>query len=105
MCSLEPSQHCENFFGVIVLQFVSRPPRGYKIWFIIIVPLLLFVCVCVASPLSSDVECLFLVGSSVFLSKVVQRLIAILVLWQEKMSARPSTLYLEPILDPVLRFE
>ena len=46
MCSLEPSQNCENFFGVIVLLFVSRPPRGYKIWFIIIVPVLLFFCVC-----------------------------------------------------------
>ena len=29
ICCLEPSQNCENFFGVIVLQFVSHPPRGY----------------------------------------------------------------------------
>ena len=29
ICCLEPSQNCESFFGVIVLQFVSRPPRGY----------------------------------------------------------------------------
>ena len=26
ICCLEPSQNCESFFGVIVLQFVSRPP-------------------------------------------------------------------------------
>ena len=29
ICCLEPSQNCESFFGVIVLQVVSRPPRGY----------------------------------------------------------------------------
>ena len=28
---LEPSQKCENFFGIIVLQFVDCPPRGYGI--------------------------------------------------------------------------
>ena len=30
---LEPSQKCENFFGIIVLQFVDCPPRGHGTWF------------------------------------------------------------------------
>ena len=30
---LEPLQQYENFFGVIVLQFVGRPPTKYGIWF------------------------------------------------------------------------
>ena len=45
----------------------------------------------VASPLSFDVECLFLVGSNVLLSMVVQQLVVILVLLQVEMSAHPST--------------
>ena len=36
-----PSQQWENFFGIIVLQSVGHPPRGYRIDFIVIVPLLL----------------------------------------------------------------
>ena len=30
---LEPSQQWENFFGIIVLQFVDHPPGGYGTWF------------------------------------------------------------------------
>ena len=30
---LEPSQQCENFFGIIVLQFMSHPLCRYGIWF------------------------------------------------------------------------
>ena len=30
MWSLEPSHECENFFGINVLQFVGRPPSGYR---------------------------------------------------------------------------
>ena len=30
---LEPSQQCENFFGIIVQQFVSCPPGSYRVWF------------------------------------------------------------------------
>ena len=33
MWGLEPSQQCENFFGIIVLQSVGHPPGGYGIWF------------------------------------------------------------------------
>ena len=29
----EPSQQWENFFGIIVLQFVGHPPGGHGIWF------------------------------------------------------------------------
>ena len=43
-----------------------------------------------ASTLSLDVEYLFLAGSSVFLLTVVQQLVENLVLWQEKISTRPS---------------
>ena len=45
-----------------------------------------------ASSLSLDVGYLFLVGSSIGLLMVVQQLVAILVLSQKEMSARPSTL-------------
>ena len=33
MWGSKPLQRCENFFGVFVLQSVSHPPRGYRIWF------------------------------------------------------------------------
>ena len=36
---LEPSQQCENFFGIIVLQFVGHP-TGIGFYFIVIEPLL-----------------------------------------------------------------
>ena len=32
MWNSEPSQQCKNFFGIIVLQSVGHPPRGYGIW-------------------------------------------------------------------------
>ena len=44
-----------------------------------------------ASSLSLDVGYLFLVGSSILLSIVVQQLVATLVLSQEEMSVPPST--------------
>jgi len=47
----------------------------------------------VAFSLSLDVGYFFfLVGSSILLSMIVQQLVAILVLSQEEMSTRPSTL-------------
>ena len=46
----------------------------------------------IAASLSLDLEYLFLVGTSIVLLVVVQQLVAILVLLQEKMSACPSTL-------------
>ena len=63
----EPSQQCENFFGITVLQSVDHPPSGYGIWF------LSWLCpsyhITVAS-LSLDGG-IFLVGSSVLLLLVV----------------------------------
>ena len=43
-----------------------------------------------ASPLPLDVGYLFLVGSNILLSMVVQQLVAILEFLQEKRSARPT---------------
>ena len=31
--SSNPSEQCENFFGIIILQSVGHPPSGYRIWF------------------------------------------------------------------------
>ena len=42
MWGLKPSQWFENFFCLIILQFLSCPPGRYRIWFIVIVPLLPF---------------------------------------------------------------
>ena len=33
MWGSEPSQHCKNFFGIIVFQSVGHLPGGYGIWF------------------------------------------------------------------------
>ena len=33
MWGLEPSQQCENFFGIIVIQWVGCPPHRFGIWF------------------------------------------------------------------------
>ena len=82
---LELSQQCENFFGIIVLQLVSHYLSGIGFDFIVIVPLLPFCCG-FSFVLGCGVS--FLVGSSVILLMVVQKLVAILLLWQEKMSAR-----------------
>ena len=85
----EPSQQWENFFGIIVLQFVSHPPGGYGIWLLWFCP---SYCLTVASSLSLDVGYLFLVGSRVLLLVVVQQLVVILVLSQEEVCVCPSTL-------------
>ena len=72
----KPSQQWENFFGVIVLQFVGHPPRGYGIW---------FYHNCAPLPSSCGFfafgcRYLFLVDFSVFLLMLVQQLVVILVL-------------------------
>ena len=88
---LEPSQKCENFFGIIVLQLVDCSSRSYGIWFYhdCIPPCNHLVA---ASPLSLVVGYLFLcVGFSVLLVMVVHQLVANPVFSQEKMSACPST--------------
>ena len=59
-----------------------------RFYFIIIVPLWPSA---VASSLSLDIGCLFLVGSSVLLLITVQQLVTVLVLSQEEMSICPST--------------
>ena len=48
-------------------------------------------CLAGASPLPLDVGCLFLVGSNILLSTVVQQQFVILEFSQEKMSTYPST--------------
>ena len=83
----EPSQQ-QNFFGGIVLQLVGHPPLSMGFDFIVIVYHLL--------------SCFFFVfgcGVSYFggfqcppRMMVVQQLVAVLVLLQEEMSTRPSTL-------------
>ena len=60
-----PSQHCKNFHTIIVLQFE-------KVQDLILSTLCLFYHFFVGSPLSLDVGYLFLVGSGVCLSMVVQ---------------------------------
>ena len=67
-----------ELIGITVLQFVGHLPAGmgYET---------------VASSLSLDVGFLFLVGSSVLLSMVVQHLFVILVFSQEEISTRSST--------------
>ena len=88
MWDLEPSQQCESFFGTTVLQLVVAHLAGMGFDFIVIAPLL------PSRGFSFVLECRvsFLVGSSVLLLMVVQHLLAILVLSQEKISACPSTL-------------
>ena len=56
-----------------------------------------------AASLSLDVGYLFLAGSSILLSMVVQQLVGILVLLQKGMSACPSTLPLPHLeMEPLL---
>ena len=70
MWGSEPSQHRENFFGIIVFQFVGGPLGGYGI---------LFHCDCTPHTMSLQLllclwtwEIFFLVVSSVLLSTVVK---------------------------------
>ena len=44
MWDSEPSQQWENFFFIIVVQFMGHPTGGYGFDFIMIVPLLLSCC-------------------------------------------------------------
>ena len=83
----EPSQQWKNFFGIIILQFVSCPSGGYGIW-----------SYCGRAPPSISLwllSCLwvffffFLVSFSVLLLMVVQQLVAISVLSQEEMITCP----------------
>ena len=44
MWDSESLQQWENFFGIIVLQFSGHPPAGMEFDFIMIAPLLSFLC-------------------------------------------------------------
>ena len=76
----KPSQQSENFFGIVVLQFVCRPLGSHGIW---------FYCDCAPPTISLQ---LLLVGSSILLLMAVPQLVVILVLLHEEMSTHPSTL-------------
>ena len=82
----EPSWRWEDFFDIIVFQFMGHPPSGYQIW---------FYHACTPPTLFLWLLCLWtwgifsLVGSSVLLSMIVQQLVAFLVLLQEEMSTCP----------------
>ena len=88
MWGSESSQQGENFFGIIVLQFVGHPPSG--LWDLILSCSHPSYHLTATSSLSLDVGYLFLVGSSILLLMVVQQLVAVSLLLQE-MSAHPST--------------
>ena len=78
MWGLEPSQQCEIFFGLIVLQLVGCPPADTGFDFIMVIPLLPFSCV-FSFVLGCGVSFFFffLLGPGVFLSMVVQQLVVI----------------------------
>ena len=99
-CGFKPSQRWV-IFCIIVLHFVGYPPGGYRIWFYRDVPLLPSPAI---SSLSLGMEYLSLVGSSIFLSVVVQQLVVILVLLQEEMSRILLLLHLEPEALDMLSF-
>ena len=81
-------QQWENFYGIIVLQFVSHHYTSMEFDFIIIVPLLPSHC---GFSFVFIHRVLFLVGSSIFLLMVVQHLVVILVLLQKEVGTRSST--------------
>ena len=92
MWGSEPSQEYENFFGIIVLQSVGHPPGGYGISFIVLAPpptisLGLPLCLWMWGTFF-----FFFLSSSILLSITVRQLVAVLMLSQEEMSARPSSL-------------
>ena len=64
----------------------------WQVWDLILLWLRPSYCLAAASSLSLDVGYLFLVGSNILLSIVVQQVIAILVLLPEEISTHPSTL-------------
>ena len=85
----EPSQSGRPSWVLLLSSLWVTHLAGMGFDFIVFVPLQ---CLFVASPLYLDMGYLFLVGSSVLLSMVVQQLVVILVFLQEEMSAHPATL-------------
>ena len=88
----EPSVQWENFCGIIILHLVVTHPESMGFDFIVILPLLPSHC---GFPFFFGCGVSFLVGSSVFLSMVVQQLVVISVFLQEEVIAHPSTLHLD----------
>ena len=81
-------QQWENFYGIIVLQFVGHHYTNMEFDFIVIVLLLPSHC---GFSFVIIHRVLFLVGSSIFLLMVAQHLVVILVLLQKEVSTRSST--------------
>ena len=90
MWGLEPSQQCEIFFGLIVLQLVGCPPVDTGFDFIMVVPLLPFSCV-FSFVLGCGVSFFFFGGSQCLPVNGCSTASCDLVLRQEKMSTYPST--------------
>ena len=90
MWDSEPSQQWENFFGIIVLQFVCHPPGSLRFDFIMIVPLLPFSCI-FFFVFGRGVS--FCDRFNVLLSMFVQQLFVILVLSQEMITHLSTTTY------------
>ena len=93
MWGSEPSQQCENLFGIIVLQSVGHPPNGYGFDFIVIAPLLPSHCgfeygVYFFGVFEYGVY--FFGGFQCPPVMVAQQLVAISVLLQEEMRTRPT---------------
>ena len=65
--------------------------RLWWVWGLILNVIFLILLSCWASPLLLDMGYLFLVGSNILLSMVVQQCVVILEFLQEKMRAGPST--------------
>ena len=82
----EPSQQWENFLVLLFSSLWVTCQVGIGFDFTMIVPSCHLT---VASPLSLDVGCLFLMGFSILLSMAVQQLVVILVHSQEEMSTCP----------------
>ena len=95
--SSEPSQQWENFFGLIVLQFLSHPPSGYEISFYHdCAPPTILLCLLLCLWMWGI---FFLVGSSILLWIVAQLIVALLVLLQGEMS---TTIWNRKLMLPLL---
>ena len=82
------SQQRENFFGIFFSPVCGSPT--WRVWDLILTSLHLSYHLTVASPLSLNVGCFFLVGSNTLLLMVIQQLVLILV-YSKKKSTHPST--------------
>ena len=84
MWGSEHSQQREKFFGITFLQFI-----GQQVWGLLLSRLCPSSSITASSSSSLEMEYLFSLGSCVLLSKIVQQLVEILRLSQEKMGTCP----------------